>query len=183
LLHTVPSLATYSSGKPPRRFASGRLDFDTPLSSIATLPQSPHPFRPHSWLPHKPSQLFLGFLARPFLPSFYLTPRTAFLPPLSTFFLYMPMICPHSCYIGLYCTISSYTGFATRDDVYDVIIIHACTAATRDAVGLIIVLSCYVIVAGAPLSCWPNGVAVRPLSPQSQAVWEHDSLSNTHFQR
>ena len=92
------------------------------------------------------------------------------------------MICPHSCFIGLYCTISSYTGFATRDDVYDVIIIHAYTAATRDAVGVIIVLSCYVIVAGAPLSCWLNGVAVRPLSPQSQAVWEHGSLSNTHFQ-
>jgi len=32
------------------RSRTSRLDFDTPLSSIATLPQSPLPSRPHSWL-------------------------------------------------------------------------------------------------------------------------------------
>ena len=36
----------------------------------------------------------------------------------------MLIIYPYICYIGLYCTISSYTGFATRDDVYDVIANH-----------------------------------------------------------
>ena len=61
------------------------------------------------------------------------------------------MICPYSCYISLYCTISRHTGFATCDDVYDVIIIHAYTAAMRDAIT--IVSSCYVIAACAPLNC------------------------------
>ena len=36
--------------KPPWHFAPRWLDFDTPLISIATLPQSLPP-RPHSWLP------------------------------------------------------------------------------------------------------------------------------------
>jgi len=40
----------------------------------------------------------------------------------------------------LYCTTSSYTGFATRDDVYDAIIIHAYTATTHDAI--IVVSGC-----------------------------------------
>jgi len=53
--------------------------------------------------------------------------------------------------IQLYCTISRHTGFATCDDVYDVIIIHAYTAAMHDAI--IIVSSCYVIAACAPLNC------------------------------
>jgi len=44
-----------------------------------------------------------------------------------------------------------YTGFVTCNDVYGVIIIHAYTAATQDAI--IIVSSCYVIAAGASLSC------------------------------
>ena len=36
----------------------------------------------------------------------------------------MPIICPYSCYIGLYCTIPSYrpSGFAARDDAYDVML-------------------------------------------------------------
>ena len=63
----------------------------------------------------------------------------------------MPIICPYICYIGLYCTISSYAGFATRDDVYVVITIHAYAAATSDAI--ITVSSCYVIAAGATLVC------------------------------
>ena len=46
-------------------------------------------------------------------PSF---PAPAFLPPLSPRLVYMPIICPYSC------TISSYTGFATRDDAYDVML-------------------------------------------------------------
>jgi len=46
--------------------------------------------------------------------------------------------------------ISRYTGFA-HNDVYNVIITHAYTAATHDAT--ITVPSCYVIAAGAPLSC------------------------------
>jgi len=53
--------------------------------------------------------------------------------------------------LGLYYTIFSYTCFATRNDVYDVITIHAYTAATHDSI--IIVSSCCVIAAGAPLSC------------------------------
>ena len=48
--------------KPPRRFAPCRLDFDTPLSSITTLPQSPLTSRPHSCLPSINSLLYLGFL-------------------------------------------------------------------------------------------------------------------------
>jgi len=87
--------------KPPRRFAPCRLDFDTQLSSIATLPLS-LPFRHHSWLPS--IQIFLTL---PWLP---IVPYTSFLPPLSpspffppsppssSFFLtphfYMPIIRP-----------------------------------------------------------------------------------------
>ena len=46
----------------------------------------------------------------------------------------------------------SYTGFATRDDVYkrNHNIIHAYTAVTHDA---IITVSSCVTAAGAPLSC------------------------------
>jgi len=36
--------------------------------------------------------------------------------------IYMSIICQYSCYIGLYHTISSYTGFATCDDAYDVML-------------------------------------------------------------
>jgi len=37
--------------------------------------------------------------------------------------------------VRLYCTISSYTGISTRDDIYEVIIIiHAYTAAMHDAI-------------------------------------------------
>ena len=63
----------------------------------------------------------LHYLSPPFLlPSLF--PPSAlltFLPSLSTLLLYMPTIFPYSCCIGLYCTISSCTGFATRDDAYD----------------------------------------------------------------
>ena len=68
-----------------------------------------------------PSLLYPGFLTLPFTlllfhpfssfpapPSFSLSPL-----------LYMPIIYPHNGYIGLYCTISSYTGSAARDDAYD----------------------------------------------------------------
>ena len=137
--------------KPPRRFAPCRLDFDTLLSSIATLPQSPLPSRPHSWLPSTNPPYFtlasLHFLSSPyFLPLPFFPPSPPRLPsiPLPTP-IYTPIICPYSCYVGLYCTISSYTGFAIRDDVMPY------TAATHDAI--IIVSSCYVIVTGAPLIC------------------------------
>ena len=62
------------------------------LQTLFTLP----------WLP------YTSFSPLPF-PSF---PAPPFLLPSPTH-----MICPYSCYIGLYCTISSYTGVATRDDV------------------------------------------------------------------
>jgi len=73
--------------------------------------------------------------------------------------------------------------FATRDDVYDVIIIDALAAATHDAVK--IVSSCYVIAAGAPLCCRLNGVTMRPLSPRRPITGRLGTrhLSNTPFQR
>jgi len=92
------------------RFAPCRPDFDTPLSSIATLIlQSPLPSRPHSWLPSTNPTYFtsasLHFCSYPSSP-----PPFPFLP--------THIICPYSCYIGMYCTIYvCYTGFATRDDV------------------------------------------------------------------
>jgi len=48
--------------KPTRRFAPCRLDFDTPLSSTAALPQSPLPSRRHSWLLSTNPLTCLGFL-------------------------------------------------------------------------------------------------------------------------
>ena len=67
--------------------------------------------------------LYLGFLTLPFLPPFSPPPFPCFrapavLPFLSPLLLYTsrPIICPHSC------TIYSYTGFATRDDAYDVML-------------------------------------------------------------
>ena len=102
------------------RYDQCRLDFDTPLSSIATLPQSPLPSRPHSWLSSTNSSYFtlasVHFLSSPYfsptLFSLHLTPTFFFSsPPL---LLYMPITCPYMCYIGLYCTISSYTGVGFR---------------------------------------------------------------------
>ena len=80
-----------------------------------------------SFLPPLSPSLFFPILPHPHLLS-------RFLPLL----LYMPIICPHSCYIGLYCTISSYTVLATCDDVDNVIIIHAYTAATFNALTLLV---------------------------------------------
>ena len=71
---------------------------------------------------------------------FSLLPRTHLPPPLFPIPIYMPIICPYSCYIGTYCTIGlyvCYTGVATRDDVMPIY----CRAATQDAI--IIVSSCY----------------------------------------
>jgi len=80
------------------------------------------------WLPYASflspsSPLPFSILQHPHLPS-----------PSLPLLLYMPIICPYSCYIGLYSTISTYTGFATRDDAYDVIIIDVYTAAMHDAI-------------------------------------------------
>ena len=61
----------------PRHFAPCRLDFDTPLSSIANLiPRSPLPSRPHSWLPPTNPSYFtlasLHFISSPLiLPSLF----------------------------------------------------------------------------------------------------------------
>jgi len=56
---------------------------------------------------------------------------------------------------------------------------HAYTSASHDA--MIIVSSCYVIAAGAPLMCSLIGVAMRPLSPRhpitgrlrTRHAWQH----------
>jgi len=124
--------------KPPRRFAPCRLDFDTQLSSIATLPLS-LPFRHHSWLPS--IQIFLTL---PWLP---IVPYTSFLPPSSPSPFFPPsppsssfFLTPHFSYMPI-----------IRPRRHDVIIIHAYTATTHDAI--ITVSSCYVIAAGAPISC------------------------------
>ena len=116
--------------KPPR------LDFDTMLSSIATLSQSPLPSCPHSWLPcTNPFYFTLASFLSPSSPLPFSILQHPHLPsPSLPLLLYMSMICPYSCYIGLYSTISSYTGFATRDDAYDVIIIDVYTAAMHDAI-------------------------------------------------
>jgi len=115
----MKDLSLITTHKLPPCFALCRLNFDIPLSSVATLPQSLLPSRPHSWLPST-NLLTLPWLSYTFSPppSFspppfsLLTART-FLPPLSPLLLYMPIIYPYSCYIGLQCTISTYTGFAT----------------------------------------------------------------------
>jgi len=62
----------YRSHKPPHLFVPCRLDFDTPLSSIATLPQSMLRSRPHSWLPStNPPYFTLASLHFLSFPSFY----------------------------------------------------------------------------------------------------------------
>ena len=91
---------------PPWRFAPCRLDIDTLLCSIATLPQSLLPsclIRGYHlqtlltlpWLPYTSclSPLFLH------LPPFLSFPAPTFLPPSPL--IYMPIICPYSCYIRL----------------------------------------------------------------------------------
>ena len=79
--------------KPPRGFALCWLDFDTPLSSIATLPQSPLPSRPHSWLPstnHPYSTLaFLHFLSSRFSSSLFPPSPPPHFSPLSSLLLYI----------------------------------------------------------------------------------------------
>ena len=82
-----------------------RLDFDTPLSSITTLiPQSPLPSRPHSWLPCMNRPYFI-------LGSSHFLSPPSFSPPL------IPLL------LCLYnCTKSSYTGFGTCDNAYDVML-------------------------------------------------------------
>ena len=89
-------------------------DFDKPLSSITTLPQITTPFP--SCPIYKPSLLYLGFLTLPFSLHFFssLFPPSLHPPsfPLSPL-LYMLVVCPYSCYIGLHCTRSTSTGFAT----------------------------------------------------------------------
>jgi len=53
---------------------------------------------------YKPCLFYLGFLTLPFSPLFLPPfPLSTFLPLLSPLFLYMPIICPYSCYIGRYC--------------------------------------------------------------------------------
>jgi len=61
---------------------------------------------------HKAQLLYLGF----------------FLPPLSSLLLQLLIICPYSCYISVYCTISSYTGLCYPRQR------HAYTAATHNAI-------------------------------------------------
>ena len=103
-----------SKDNPPRRLAPCRLDFDTPLSSTTTLPQSPLPSRRHSWLPSTNRPYFtlasLHFLSP--LPFVFPHSPPPSLSPLFPLLLYMPTICPYTCYVGLHCTISTYTGFA-----------------------------------------------------------------------
>ena len=99
---------------------------------------------------YKPSLLYLAFLhflfPRLHLPSAFLpTPIYAYNMPIQP--LYRPVL--H--YIQLYRLC-----YPRRR--------HAYTAATHDAI--IIVSSCYVIGAGAPLTCQLIGVAMRPLSPR-----------------
>ena len=106
--------------KPPQCITSCRLDFDTSLSSIATLAQLPllsYPHSPHSRLPSTDPPYFtlasLHFLSFPFCtPHLSLLPTPPSFPSLPTH-----IICPYRCYIGQYCTISSYTGFATCDNI------------------------------------------------------------------
>ena len=109
-----------------------------PLPLPLTLhPSIPFPSGP---LPLPAFQLFPSICSLPVLFFPATAPPPLFTP--SSLYVYMPIICPRNCYIGLYaCTISSYIGFATRDDVYDVITIHAYTVATHDAI--IIVSSCW----------------------------------------
>ena len=73
--------------------------FSLSLLSTITAP-SPSPNPPYFTWP-------------PYTSSF---PASVFLQPFSPL-LYMPIICPYSRCVGLYCIISSYIGFATRDDV------------------------------------------------------------------
>ena len=118
----ITSVETLTFDKPPRCLVPWRLDFDTAFSPITTLiPRSPLSSRPHSWLPSTNPPYFtlasLHFLSPSSSPlSFpYFSAPPSF--PLSTHSSYnMPIIRPYSCYIGLYCTISSCTGFATRDN-------------------------------------------------------------------
>jgi len=84
-----------------------RLDFDTLFSSITTLiPHSPIPSCPHSWLPSTNPPYFTwlpytSFLHHLFLPLPFPSFSTpTFLPLLSPLLLYMPIICPYSCYIA-----------------------------------------------------------------------------------
>ena len=65
--------------------------------------------------------LYLGLVTLPFFLSLSFSFHPFYLlhlhpPTLSPLLLYMPVICPYSC------TISSYTGFATGDDAYDVML-------------------------------------------------------------
>jgi len=80
-----------------------RLDFDIPLSSSTTLPQSPLPFCHHSWIPstnhpHFTLASFTSFLPHFFSLPFSLLPRHHFPSSLFPLVLYMPIICRYSCY-------------------------------------------------------------------------------------
>ena len=72
--------------EPPQRFAPCRLDFDTPLSYVTTLPQSPLTSRPHSWLPSTNPPYFLYWFLYTFSLPFFSpslfppSPPTTFLP-------------------------------------------------------------------------------------------------------
>ena len=102
-------------------FAPCQLGFDTPLSSITTLfPQSPLPARPHSWLPSLLTLPWLSYTS--FLTPSFAVPFLSFLAPFyfptlptPPIYAYNMSILPH--YIQL-----NYTGFATRDDAYDVML-------------------------------------------------------------
>ena len=70
------------TNKPPRRFAPYRLDFDTPLTSIATLPQyrfHPVPIRGY----HLQTLRTIGFLTLPFSRFFSSSPFPYFPAPSS----------------------------------------------------------------------------------------------------
>jgi len=71
--------------------------------SLLDLSQSPLPSRPHL-------QNLLTLPLHIISPSpFPLLPHTIFLPISPTLYIYMPIICPYSCYISLHCTISRST--------------------------------------------------------------------------
>ena len=71
---------------------------------------------------YKPLLLFLGFLTLPFSLPFPSFPAQRSFPPSPTPPTYAYNMPIHLLYVGLYCTISIYTGFATRDDAYDVML-------------------------------------------------------------
>jgi len=94
--------------KPPQHFVRASFNFDTPLSCIATLPQSPPASHPRSWPPStNPPYFSLASFPSLFLPSLFPSFPAPFLPlcPVLTPFIYAYNM-PVCCCVGLYCTLS-----------------------------------------------------------------------------